>query len=303
MSYVPSLANEASLVNGAFLLLLLQSILRWSQPTIIPRFQQSAAIEGNANTSAGTQPITYWLDRVVLVFLSVARIWRWIEVQHVPISNLYESLVFLSFLLASALLVLQDQGAPQAVVARAGRCPLLVLGFASFCLPPELQAAGPLVPALKSNWLLRHVTVRIISYAGLRLGSLRSVLWLAVSWAQGFPDQSNTPLLERLDQASYRLITFGFPFLTLGILSGAVWANETWGSYWSWDPKETWSLITWLVFATYLHTRLRKGQQGFIPATVASGGFVRVWICYLGVNLLGKGLHSYGWFAGGLSFF
>jgi cytochrome c-type biogenesis protein CcsB len=242
------------------------------------------------------------LDCLIVVFLRIARISRWIEVQHFPISNLYESLVFLSFLLSTALLILQSQGAPQLVIARASRCPLLVLGFASFCLPAELQSAGPLVPALKSNWLLRHVTVRIISYAGLRLGSLRSILWLAVSWVQAFPTQNDTtPVLERLDQASYRLITFGFPFLTLGILSGAVWANETWGSYWSWDPKETWSLITWLVFAVYLHTRLMKGQVGLIPAFVAAGGFIVVWVCYLGVNLLGKGLHSYGWFAGSLS--
>ena len=86
----------------------------------------------------------------------------------------------------------------------------------------------------------------------------------------------------------------GFCFLTLGILSGAVWANETWGSYWSWDPKETWALITWLIFAVYLHTRFIKGWEGAKPAWIASFGFIIIWICYLGVNLLGKGLHSYG---------
>lgn len=86
-------------------------------------------------------------------------------------------------------------------------------------------------------------------------------------------------------------------FLTLGILSGAVWANETWGTYWSWDPKETWALITWLTFAAYLHTRLLYGWQGVKPASIASLGFILVWVCYLGVNLLGKGLHSYGFLA------
>ena len=88
----------------------------------------------------------------------------------------------------------------------------------------------------------------------------------------------------------------GFPLLTIGIIAGAVWANQAWGSYWSWDPKETWALITWLVFAAYLHTRITRGWQGRKPAILAAGGFVVVWICYLGVNLLGKGLHSYGWF-------
>jgi cytochrome c-type biogenesis protein CcsB len=93
---------------------------------------------------------------------------------------------------------------------------------------------------------------------------------------------------------SYRTISFGFPLLTIGIIAGAVWANEAWGSYWSWDPKETWALITWLVFASYLHTRITKSLQGEIPALIASVGFVVVWICYLGVNFLGKGLHTYG---------
>ena len=98
-----------------------------------------------------------------------------------------------------------------------------------------------------------------------------------------------------LDNLSYRILGIGFPFLTIGILSGAVWANEAWGSYWSWDPKETWAFLTWLVFAIYLHTRLTKGWQGQKPAIIASFGFVTVWVCYLGVNLIGEGLHSYGW--------
>lgn len=97
-----------------------------------------------------------------------------------------------------------------------------------------------------------------------------------------------------LDNLSYRTIGIGFCFLTLGILSGAVWANETWGNYWSWDPKETWAFITWLTFACYLHSRLIGGWTGSKPAWIASFGFVIVWICYLGVNLLGQGLHSYG---------
>ena len=101
-------------------------------------------------------------------------------------------------------------------------------------------------------------------------------------------------LLESIDNISYRTISFGFPLLTIGIIAGAVWANEAWGSYWSWDPKETWAVITWLVFASYLHARLTKSWQGTKPAIIASFGFVVVWICYLGVNFLGKGLHTYG---------
>jgi cytochrome c-type biogenesis protein CcsB len=103
-------------------------------------------------------------------------------------------------------------------------------------------------------------------------------------------------LADNLDNISYRIIGLGFPLLTIGIIAGAVWANEAWGSYWSWDPKETWALITWLVFAAYLHARMTRGWQGRRPAILAASGFLVVWVCYLGVNLLGKGLHSYGWF-------
>ena len=106
--------------------------------------------------------------------------------------------------------------------------------------------------------------------------------------------QMKRKFAENLDNLSYRILGIGFPLLTIGILSGAVWANEAWGSYWSWDPKETWALATWLVFAIYLHLRISKGWRGKKPAILASLGFVTVWICFLGVNLLGEGLHSYG---------
>lgn len=211
---------------------------------------------------------------------------------------------------------------------------LFVNAFAVFNLPKEMHQITPLIPALKSNWLMMHVTIMLLSYAALLSGSLLSISFLFLNWIQGLTTnkltasemaiqnaniQSTNLLLtffkypknlnvtsssifkkfdfrQNLDNLSYRLIGIGFAFLTIGILSGAVWANEAWGSYWSWDPKETWALITWITFAVYLHTRLVKGWQGEKPALVASFGFIILWICYLGVNLLGKGLHSYGWF-------
>jgi cytochrome c-type biogenesis protein CcsB len=111
------------------------------------------------------------------------------------------------------------------------------------------------------------------------------------------PKHKKLGLLSKLDNGSYRSIGLGFALLTLGILSGAVWANEAWGSYWSWDPKETWAFITWLVYAIYLHIRLNKGWSGQKAAFIATLGFFSVWLCFLGVNLLGVGLHSYGWFS------
>jgi len=183
-------------------------------------------------------------------------------------------------------------------------------GFSSLTLPTEMQKALPLVPSLQSNWLMMHVSMMMVSYATLIVGSLLSLLYLAFVWFNGSSSEiainstksiltkitfSKFSLLETVDIWSYRIIGLGFPFLTIGIISGAVWANEAWGSYWSWDPKETWALITWLVFAIYLHSRLLKGWQGQKAAILGSCGFFVIWICYLGVNFLGKGLHSYGW--------
>ena len=163
---------------------------------------------------------------------------------------------------------------------------------------------------------MMHVSMMMVSYSVLIVGSLFSILYLffgffqnqnnsfsfylvpsTLQQQQNFSsvDPSKIALLQTVDIWSYRIIGLGFPFLTIGIISGAVWANEAWGSYWSWDPKETWALITWLVFAIYLHSRLLKGWQGQKAAILGSVGFFVIWICYLGVNFLGKGLHSYGW--------
>ena len=102
------------------------------------------------------------------------------------------------------------------------------------------------------------------------------------------------PSLDVLDELIYKPITIGFPFLTIGIIAGAVWANEAWGTYWSWDPKETWSLITWFVYAVFLHARITKGWHGKRTAWLSIIGFVATIFTYFGVNFLLSGLHSYG---------
>jgi cytochrome c-type biogenesis protein CcsB len=219
-----------------------------------------------------------------------------------------------------------------------------ITAFAALSLPVDMQHSEPLVPALKSNWLMMHVSVMMFSYSALIVGSLVAIAFLILTQGKeiqlrgssvgtgayrnvkkvklNYKKESISPeviqggtavltkpdtevvslsperlnLVDTLDNISYRIIGLGFPLLTIGIISGAVWANEAWGSYWSWDPKETWAFITWSVFAAYLHARITKGWQGRKPAFIAAAGFVVVWVCYLGVNLLGKGLHSYGWF-------
>lgn len=119
-----------------------------------------------------------------------------------------------------------------------------------------------------------------------------------------FSSQASSPvqltdddkLALTLDDLAYRSLLLGFGFLTVGIVSGAVWANEAWGNYWSWDPKETWALICWLVYAVYLHTRISLGWDARDSAKIGAFGFLAIWLCYIGVNLMGVGLHSYGFF-------
>ena len=237
---------------------------------------------------------------------------RWKISGHFPLSNLYESLIFLCWSLTFFHIILETLINNKLIAAITAPSILLIHAFATFSLPKEMQEASSLVPALQSNWLIMHVTVMIFSYAALLLGSLIAIAFLFLTEGQYYINNSYNTSFENskkfinfsnfdyfttmLDNLSYRILGIGFPFLTIGILSGAVWANEAWGSYWSWDPKETWALITWIMFAIYLHTRLTKGWKGKKPAIIASLGFFTVWMCFLGVNLLGKGLHSYGWF-------
>lgn len=240
---------------------------------------------------------------------------RWMESGHFPLSNLYESLMFLSWALTFFHLIIEKTSTIQLFWLGSITSPIALFtnAFANFSLPSEMQHSSALVPALQSNWLMMHVTVMILSYAALIFGSLLSIGFLILTSSMTSEQYENglkmdTDMVlgstvsptklrwsQNLDNLSYRMLGIGFPLLTIGILSGAVWANEAWGSYWSWDPKETWALLTWLVFAIYLHSRITKNWQGKKPAMIATFGFFVVWVCYLGVNLLGEGLHSYGW--------
>ena len=276
---------------------------------------------------------------------------RWLEAGYFPLSNLYESLFFLTWGITTMHFVAEQMSRNRLVGVVTAPISMGIAAFATLTLPTEMQASAPLVPALKSNWLMMHVSVMMLSYATLMVGALLSIAFLVVTRGQdielkgssvgtgsyrdrkyqlrkagepigeslgtemtaAFSNNGSVAVMEppaiavtlspqrlsladTLDNISYRMIGLGFPLITIGIIAGAVWANEAWGSYWSWDPKETWALITWLVFAAYLHARITKGWQGRRPALLAAAGFLVVWVCYLGVNLLGKGLHSYGWF-------
>nr|YP_009392217.1 cytochrome c biogenesis protein ccs1 [Osmundaria fimbriata]ARW60779.1 cytochrome c biogenesis protein ccs1 [Osmundaria fimbriata] len=307
---------ENYLVNTTFMLLLVQLITCWS----------NLLINNSANLYKVSHIFTIIINLIIFTILST----RWAFNQYFPLSNLYESLIFLTWSLTFIQILLQSKKYyPQKLIgAIVTPMSLFTIAFASLCLPHDMKSASPLVPALRSNWLVMHVTVMMVSYATLIIGSLLSILFLIISYGKHIDIQGNSynhknkilmkyvnnelnhsqikdqpnkykyqiSLLQGIDNLSYRVIGTGFPLLTIGIISGAVWANEAWGTYWSWDPKETWALITWIIFAIYLHSRLNhKTQQGKKPAIIASAGFIIIWICYLGVNFLGKGLHNYGW--------
>lgn len=261
---------------------------------------------------------------------------RWIYSGHFPLSDLYESFIFLSWNLSLIHIVSYFKKNKNYLSTITRPSAFFTQGFATSGLLTEIHQSEILVPALQSEWLIMHVSMMILGYAALLCGSLLSVALLVITFRKrrnlfynsnpllklnklffvgeieymnergnvlqntSFFSTKNyyrSQLIQQLDYWSYRVISLGFIFLTVGILSGAVWANEAWGSYWNWDPKETWAFITWIVFAIYLHTRTNINLQGANSAIVASIGFFIIWICYFGVNLLGIGLHSYGSFA------
>nr|YP_009720387.1 cytochrome c heme attachment protein [Photinia prionophylla]YP_010371727.1 cytochrome c heme attachment protein [Photinia glomerata]ARC98014.1 cytochrome c heme attachment protein [Photinia prionophylla]QGM86739.1 cytochrome c heme attachment protein [Photinia prionophylla]UOU84755.1 cytochrome c heme attachment protein [Photinia glomerata]WQM55049.1 cytochrome c heme attachment protein [Photinia glomerata]WRM52923.1 cytochrome c heme attachment protein [Photinia glomerata] len=258
---------------------------------------------------------------------------RWMYLRHLPLSDLYESLIFLSWSFSFIHIIPYFKKHKNHLSAITAPSAIFTQGFATSGLLTEMHQSSILVPALQSHWLMMHVSMMVLSYAALLCGSLLSLALLVITFrkfirifskSNNFENESvyfseiqyvnernnvlrNTSfissqnyyryqLIQQLDRWSYRIISLGFILLTVGILSGAVWANEAWGSYWNWDPKETWAFITWTIFAIYLHIRTNKNFESVNSAIVASMGFLIIWICYFGVNLLGIGLHSYGSF-------
>lgn len=213
-----------------------------------------------------------------LVSLTLYLLLRWQAAGRPPLSNMFESLVVFAWAIAGVGLWVDLQHKIKSVSALTSLMALLAVAYASL-LDREI---APLMPALKSNWLTVHVFTCFVGYASLTVGFVSSVLLLR-----------RKKDFQELDMISYQAIAFGFLFLTFGIISGSVWANSAWGTYWGWDPKETWSLITWLVYAAYLHLRLRGGWRGRKTAWLSVVGYLAVLFTYFGVNYLLSGLHSY----------
>jgi cytochrome c-type biogenesis protein CcsB len=282
-----------SLDNITFLVLLLAMLFYWLTIAFSKTFE---------NLKVG-----YYFVCLANLLITTILGSRWLDNGYFPLSNLYESLLFFSWGVTAITVVVEYKTKLVLVGAVATPLAMFVTAFATLSLPEGMQKAAPLVPALKSNWLMMHVSIMMLSYSTLIIGSLLSILFLVLTRGKDIQIKGNSlgskqsdrvesahieeqlrdatigvltlstanvsssstlvinpqrlTLLESLDNLSYRIIGFGFPLLTIGIVAGAVWANEAWGSYWSWDPKETWALITWLVFAAYLHARITKSWQ------------------------------------------
>jgi cytochrome c-type biogenesis protein CcsB len=228
---------------------------------------------------------------------------RWKEsydmgVGHAPLSNLYESVVFFTWTIILIYMFIDLKYKYKVVGAFVVPFALLGMAWAQLGMHNGIE---PLVPALQSNWLLYHVITCFLGYAAFAVACGISIMYIlkanheeANSSDPAGGLMSMFPPIRVLDDLNYRAIMIGFPLLTLGIITGAAWANYAWGTYWSWDPKETWSLIVWFVYAAFLHARFTRGWVGKRAAWLSIIGFAATIFCYLGVNLFLSGLHSYG---------
>ncbi len=223
---------------------------------------------------------------------------RWVESYrmgygHAPLSNLYESLVFFAWCTIVVYLVLEWRIKTRVVGAFATPFAALAMAYASFS-PGVRSSIEPLVPALQSNWLLAHVITCFIGYAAFAVACGLGIMYLIRGDGQGGGFTASLPDRRTIDNLMHQTIIFGMIWLTTGIITGAVWANQAWGTYWSWDPKETWSLITWIIYGVTLHARFVQGWRGKKIAILSIIGFLSVFFTYFGVNFLLSGLHSYG---------
>ena len=232
-----------------------------------------------------------WLGIYVTLGLhTIGLIMRWVEsyklgIGHAPLSNFYESLIFYAWSVSLILVIMRKRLSYPVITLVATLISLLFMGYASLS-PSVDRNIQPLVPALQSNWLHIHVFTCFLAYASFVISFACGLLYL-------FTWKSVIPPKETLDDINYRSVIVGFPMLSAGIFTGAVWAHYAWGSYWSWDPKETWSLITWIVYALFLHARLVRGWKGKKIAVLSIVGFLSVIFTYFGVNFILSGLHSY----------
>jgi len=213
-----------------------------------------------------------------------------------PWSNQFEAMAYVSWAIILGYVLLELRYKIKAIGAFVVGIGFIAMGAASL-LPYRYQTAEPLVPALNSYWIYIHVSVTLTSYAAFAMAGGLGLMYLFKERAEQRGSRSRFfaafPDLETIDELGYKAIMMGFPLLAFGIILGAMWANYAWGGYWSWDPKETWSLIVWLIYGAYIHARMTRGWEGRRAAIYAVFGFLMVIFCFWGVNFLLSGLHAY----------
>lgn len=228
---------------------------------------------------------------------------RWVEsyqmgIGHAPLTNMYESVVFFAWTIVLLYLLIEWKFKLKIIGVFSVPFAFLAMAYASFSTDIT-KTINPLVPALQSNWLIAHVVTCFVGYAAFAVAAAIGIMYLLKGKSTASADKeaeniAQIPTLAVLDDLIHKTMVFGFIWLSGGIITGAVWANSAWGTYWSWDPKETWSLITWFFYAITLHARYTRGWTGKRVAVLALVGFVSVLFTYYGVNFLLSGLHSYG---------
>ena len=223
----------------------------------------------------------------------LAVIHRFIAAGHLPITNMHEALSFFALSIVGVYLYFEFRFKVATLGAFVVPFALLII-LAAGVVPTEIR---PLNPALQSAWIYSHTILAFAAYAFFTISGSVAILYLIQSH---FLKKKHLgalfqklPSLDVLDEIGYRCLAFGFPLLTVAIITGAIWASQAWGSYWSWDPKETWSLITWFIYAALLHGRLTTGWRGRRAAFLTIAGFLIMLFTFIGVNLWLPGLHSY----------
>ncbi len=242
-----------------------------------------------------------WIALIGLVAQSVALVIRWktsydLGIGHAPLSNFYESLIFFAWTIVLLYLAMEWRLKNRSLGVFVLPVAFLIMAYASIA-PGISNRIEPLIPALQSNWLTSHVLTCFMGYAAFTVAFALGIMFFVKKSAGAESSKTSAfirllPADSILDELMYQCVALGFVFLTLGIITGSVWAHYAWGSYWSWDPKETWSLITWLIYALMLHAHNVRGWRGKRMAIMAVIGFGCVLFTYLGVNLL-PSLHSY----------
>ena len=230
------------------------------------------------------------LQAAGLVLHTAALVLRGIGAGRLPLTNQYEFATSFAWGLCLVSLIFILRYRFRILGAFASPVTFLIIGYAAM----QSKDVHNLMPALQSNWLGFHVSTAIIAYGAFGVSFVLSVIFLLRDKMKesGFLDQ-HIPSREKLDAISYRSVSLGILFLSFCMITGAIWAERAWGSYWSWDPKETWSLVTWIVYAIYLHLRIRRGWKGRSAAIFATVGFICVIFTYIGVNTFLPGVHSY----------